>query len=388
MRVLDLSGPIGAYCSKLLADLGSDVVLAEPPIGDDLRRRPPFASAEDGARASLLFASYHANKRGITLDCTRDESLPLLEALGQHFDAVIASPTARRPVAGFDRDAPSVSWARPDAIVAAITPFGLTGPWRDLRMTPFLSFAMSGGMHWVGDPNGPPHAAPCRLLWDEAGTYAAFGILAAVSARDRVGGQVLDLSVHEVGAAKDFLLERYDVGRPGEWGRAVTVGYPPTGVWECADGPFAVAVYQEHQWAAFLAMLGDPQELSDPIYADPVIRRQVYDMLKELIAPLMAKRSRLELFRLGQELGVPCAPYNTPGDFVADIQAEAREIFVAAEAPTGPVRIPWRWCHAAAPLIELRRFAPELGAHNQDVYVDELGFSADELRLWEKQGLV
>jgi crotonobetainyl-CoA:carnitine CoA-transferase CaiB-like acyl-CoA transferase len=107
LRVLDVSGPIGSYCSKLLADLGADVVLGEPVSGDDLRRRPPFTSSDANERESLLFASYHANKRGITLECTRPETLPLLEALGQRFDVVIASPTRRRPVIGFGETLPA-----------------------------------------------------------------------------------------------------------------------------------------------------------------------------------------------------------------------------------------------------------------------------------------
>jgi crotonobetainyl-CoA:carnitine CoA-transferase CaiB-like acyl-CoA transferase len=389
IRVLDLSGPIGAYCSKLLADLGADVVIVEPPGGDDLRRRPPFADGDAGRADSLVFAAYHANKRGIVLDYTRPESLPLLAALGRNCDVVLACPSARRPVAGFDRDGPTVSWARPDAIVGAITPFGLTGPWRDLRMTAFLSFAMGGGMHPVGDPDGPPLCAPGQMAWDEAAAHAAFGILVALSVRERVGGQVLDLSVHEVAAAKDFLLERYDVGRPGEWGRKVGVGYPPTGVWECADGPLAVAAHQRHHWQSFLAMLGHPDELSDPAYADPLFRREVFDLLQRIIAPIVARHGRLELFAKGQAHGLPCAPYNTPHDFVGDIQPRARDIFVSAANPgEAAVTIPWRWFRSAPALLELRRPAPRLGEHNHEVYIDELGFTVAQVQEWGKAGIV
>ena len=389
LRVLDLSDAIGAYCSKLLADLGADVVKVECPGGDDLRRRPPFTERDGGRPESLIFAAYHANKRGITLDYTDPASLPLLSALARDCDVIIASPSARRPVAGFDRDAPAISWVRPDAIVASITPFGLTGPWRDLRMTAFLSFAMGGGMHPVGDPEGPPLASPGQLAWDEAGIHAAFGIVVALSGRDRFGGQLLDLSVHEVAAAKDFLLERYDVGQPEEWGRKIGVGYPPTGVWECADGPLAVAAHQHHHWQAFLAMLDNPEELSDPSYYDPLFRRQVFDLLEQLIAPLMARSNRLELFARGQAYGLPCAPCNTPGDFVADIQPRSRDIFVTVEGAEGkPMTIPWRWCQSSAPLLDLRRPPPLLGQHNHEIYVDELGFTADELRAWAEAGIV
>jgi crotonobetainyl-CoA:carnitine CoA-transferase CaiB-like acyl-CoA transferase len=388
LRVLDLSDAVGAYCSKLLADLGADVLKVERRRGDDLRGRPPFGDSEAGP-VSLVFAAYHANKRGITLDFARPESLPVCAALGRNADVIIVSPTARHPVAGFDRDGPALDWARPDAVVAAITPFGLTGPWRDLRMTAFLSFAMGGGMHPIGDPDGPPLAGPGQLAWDEAGAHAAFGILVALSARDRVGGQVLDLSVHEVAAAKDFLLERYDVGRPGEWGRKVGVGYPPTGVWECADGPLAVATHQRHHWQAFLAMLDNPAELSDPSYADPLFRREVFDLLQEIIAPLMARSGRLELFEKGQASGLPCAPYNTPGAFAVDVQPNAREIFVSTGAEGAvSTTIPWRWFRSSPPLLEFRRPAPALGEHNREVYIDELGFTAAQLQEWAEAGIV
>jgi crotonobetainyl-CoA:carnitine CoA-transferase CaiB-like acyl-CoA transferase len=389
VRVLDLSGGIGAYCSKLLADLGADVLLVEPPAGDDLRRRPPFSRTSDGLSESLLFASYHANKRAVTLDYGRSEALPLLQALGRLCDVVIASPTGRRPLAGFALDERRLSWARSDAIVACITPFGLTGPARDLRMTPFTSFAMTGAMHRVGEGGGPPLAFPGRLAWDEAAIHAAFGVVAALEARDRMGGQLLDLATHEVGAAKDFLLERYDVAPVGDWGRAVGVGIPPTGVWECSDGPLAIAVHQEHHWQAFLAMLDDPPELSDPGYDNPLFRREVFDLMEQLIAPLMASHSRLDLFAKGQARGLPCAPYNRPGDYVADVQPQERGTFRDAGREGGPrIRIPWRWCGASGDLIELRRPAPALGQHNEEVYLGQLGYGAAELAAWKEYGIV
>ncbi len=389
-RVLDLSGAIGSYCSKLLADLGAEVLIVEPPGGDTLRNKPPFTEDTRSRPAeSMVFASYHANKRGITMDYARSEALPMLEALGREYDVILISPSTRRPLAGFEPDIAALSWAHPAAIVASITPFGLTGPLRDLRMTPFVSHAMSGGMHRVGNTDGPPLAFPGQIAWDEAGIHAALGIIAALAVRDRVGGQLLDLSVHEVGATKDFLLERYDVAALEEWGRSVGVGIPPTGVWECADGPFAVASHQEHHWQAFLAMLDHPQELSDPAYSDPLFRRAVFDLMGDLIAPLMACRSRSELFNKGQEAGLPCAPYNTPADFVDDTQPNERGTF-RADGREGepPMRIPWRWCQSSRPLLALTRPAPRLGEHNIEVYVEGLGFDREDLGRWREVGLV
>ena len=269
--------------------------------------------------------------------------------------------------------------------MVSITPFGLTGPMRDMRMTPFLSFAMGGGMHWVGQPDGPPLAPPGQLQWDEAGGHAAFGAVAALIARERSGGQVLDLSVHEVAATKDFLFERYDVAPPDEWGRQVGVGYPPTGDWQCADGPIAVASHQRHHWQAFLDALDHPDELSDPEFADPLFRREIFEALIQIISDLVATRSRMDLFVKGQASGLPCAPFYTPGEFVLDAQPQARGTF--REAAPG-VTVPWAWCHATPPLIGLRRPAPGLGEHNEEVYVGELGFQPSELDAWTASGLV
>ena len=89
--VLDVGGAITAYCTRLLADLGADVLKVEPPGGDDLRQRPPFVAQGSDTPEGLLFSSYHVNKRGITLDVSRPESRAVLEALGRRFDVVVAS---------------------------------------------------------------------------------------------------------------------------------------------------------------------------------------------------------------------------------------------------------------------------------------------------------
>ena len=387
--MVDLTGAIGAYCTKLLADQGADVIKVEPPTGDPMRNRPPLVTGEDGTEMSAVFAAYHVNKRGVTLDVGRPDALPALRALAAPADVVVASPTARTPVAGFDRDARRAAWAPPGCIVASITPFGLDGPWRDLRMTPFLSVAMGGGMHWVGQTDGPPLAAPCQLAWDEAGVHAALGIVAALSGPGRVGGQVLDLSVHDVATSKDFLMERFDVGWIGEWGRSVGVGIPPTGTWQCRDGLLGVSAHQPHHWEAFLTMLDHPDELSEPSLADPVVRREIFDGLTELIAELVEERCCDELFEKGQAAGLPCAPVNTPGEFVQDPQPIAHGLFASPHEPGGPEAvIPWRWFHASTTMLRLTRSAPALGQHTRQVYVDELGVSDGQLVAWREQGLV
>jgi crotonobetainyl-CoA:carnitine CoA-transferase CaiB-like acyl-CoA transferase len=389
-RVADLSGAIGAYCTKLLADLEADVIKVEPPRGDPMREAPPLL--DDGAETGLVsavLAAYHVNKRGVTLDISRREALPALASLAASCDVIVVSPTLRGPVAGLNPEDRTVSWAPANCIIASITPFGLSGPLRDMRMTPFLSFALGGGMHWTGDRDGPPLAAPGQLTWDEAGIHAALGIVAALGGPDRPGRQLLDLSVHEVAAAKDFLTERFDVGSIGEFGRSIGIGIPPTGCWNCSDGPLGISAHQKRHWEAFLTMLDHPDVLSEPSLADTMMRRQIFDGLGETIAGLMATRSRMELFEKGQAAGLPCAPFNKPGEFVEDIQTRARHVFASPEDGEGvAVAIPWRWFHSTPTMIRLARPAPHLGQHNEEIYSKDLGISGAELDQWKASGLV
>ena len=111
IRVLDLSGPVGSYGGRLLADAGADVVKVELPAGDELRRQDPFAGGRSDPERSLTFAYYHANKRGIVLDYRRAETLGVLAELGANADVVLLTP----PVTGFDPKTRELSWAAPDA---------------------------------------------------------------------------------------------------------------------------------------------------------------------------------------------------------------------------------------------------------------------------------
>jgi crotonobetainyl-CoA:carnitine CoA-transferase CaiB-like acyl-CoA transferase len=388
LRVLDVSAAIGAYCTRLLAGLGADVLKVEYPSGDELRRRPPFRDGASGPEASLVFAYYHAGKRGVTLDTRRDESVQLLEEVARTTDVVVMSPSRRQPLAGFDEDGLAVSWAPDDAVICSVTPYGLTGPYRHRRATHFVGYATSGGMHKIGPPEGPPVTIPGQQHWDEASAHAALAVLAALQNRARVGGQTIDISAHEVAATRDFAFDRYQmVGITQD--RAGVIGYPPTGTWECRDGPFDVAAHQTRHWDAFLLMLDSPPELSAPALRDVLVRREIFDGLSETIRDLLADRSRTELVRKGQAVGLPCSVLNTPAEFVADEQLAAREYFVTLRGADGhDVRLPGAPFKSSSDLFSITRAAPGLGEHNADVYVSELGHTASELDAWKAADLV
>jgi crotonobetainyl-CoA:carnitine CoA-transferase CaiB-like acyl-CoA transferase len=244
------------------------------------------------------------------------------------------------PVRGWDGQTQRLDWA-PQAIVCSITGFGLTGPHAWWESTPFVSFAMSGRMDRVGSPEGPPLAMPGRHFWDNAGIYAATSILAALGVRESVGPQMIDLSVHEVAAWKDWLVEQYEIlgmSRLVRQGAGYVV--PPTGTFQCQDGPFEIAAFQPWHWDAFCEMLDRPEELADPRLVDVMVRRERFEELRAIVQDLVANRSRQDLLERGQAAGLPCGVLNRPTQFVADPQTVARKALIPTPSPSGLLQMP------------------------------------------------
>jgi crotonobetainyl-CoA:carnitine CoA-transferase CaiB-like acyl-CoA transferase len=389
VRVLEIGGRPAAYCGKILADLGADVIKIELPWGDRMRFLPPFRDGETGPEASLLFAYYHHNKRGITLDWEHDASRALLERLASSADVVLASPKGERegPIGLLD-DPPSLSWVPDSVLTCFVTPFGLTGPYRDWRATPFTSFAMSGYMHAFGTPDGPPLAMPGQQFYNEAGIWSAFLVQATLRSPRELRGQVIDLSIHELGLFNKLGTEQYGLAGQIKT-RATNFGPPPGGIWQCRDGLVDIGAHSDRQWAAFVDLLGRPDVLSDPMYRDRVMRVQLFDVLTGVIAEQLSTWSVGDFIAAAQAAGLPCAVTQSPAQFTEHPQPTARGFFVpSSRAGTGSVSLPGRPFLSEPPLIAYRRPAPALGEANEEVYLRDLGYPPRELERWRSDGLV
>ena len=384
IRVLDLSSRVGAYCGKLLADLGADVLKVERPGGDQLRRLPPYAPAP--GKQGLLFAWYHNNQRGITLDWTHPDAIALLAELAAPADVVIVSPDVREPLAGFEAPPSRPSWLPEDTTLCAITPYGLTGPWRHWRATPFTSFAASGQMHATGPDEGPPVAMPGQQLFDEASTRAATMVISTIGTR--FTGQTIDVSAHEVGTWQYQVIHRFATsGRV--LSRTTNFGPPPGGIWQCRNGYVDIAAHSVHHWEVFVTLLGSPEELQDPMYSDRAMRVALFDLLTTFITQHMSTQSAEEFVERGQQMGLPCTVQNRPDEYLQDDHPWVRGAFVQVQSPElGQVTLPGPVVTTAPPLATYRLPAPVLGASNKDVYVDELGHSPGELDDWRERGLI
>lgn len=382
LRVVDRSDHLGAYCTKLLADFGADVVKVEPPEGDDLRRAPPFKDGVPHVEGSFAFAYYHQNKRGITLGRDRPESATIWAELLASADVVVAS----HPDVPEGRQREELLAA--GCVVCASTRFGLTGPYRDARATHLTSAALGGAMVSTGD-GAPPKPIPDQQLYDEAGIHAALGVLVALRNRPCAGGQLVDIAAHEVIASKGYGIHRFALSGFDELQTVGAVFPPPAATYECSDGAIEFQVVEPHQWTAFKELLGNPPELCRDDFDDRLVRHREAERINESVAALLAGKKKADVFTRAQELGVPCAPLNTLREFVDDPQTVARGTFSAVQAPSrvGACAGP-RAVRASQPLLAQGRAAPTLGEHNDEVYAGELGYPSDVVARWREDGIV
>jgi crotonobetainyl-CoA:carnitine CoA-transferase CaiB-like acyl-CoA transferase len=267
--VVDLSAGIaGAYCTKLLADGGADVIKVEPPEGDPLRRWSSSGASIPPDADGALFSYLSASKHSVVADPDVGEDLELVDRLLTGADAVIWTRGSK--VAEHQRFTPAVlHHAHPHLTVVSITPFGLEGPWRDRAATEFTLQAWSGGI--VGLGRGLPERAPV-FVGGRVGEYmaGAYASAAAMASRFRRGdasgpggsGELIDLSMLET---QILCLTYYPVtyfemlGRPWRDARRLTV----PGVAQAKDGLVDLGCGTAQQWFDLCAMVGHPEWIDE-----------------------------------------------------------------------------------------------------------------------------
>ncbi len=261
LRVIDLSGEKGALCGRVLADLGADVILVEPPGGSPARAAPPLAP--DGT--SLSFAFRNAGKRGITLDIRTPEGRADLHRVLDTADVWIESH-APGALAQHGLDPAAVLAAHPSLVLTSITDFGQTGPHCGYLGTDLIGYAMGGMLYRAGAAQRPPVVAPGQQAYDTAAVTAACATMAALLQRRQTGyGQWLDISVQEATSnLADWSVPLYSV--MGFYSHREGAGMYP--VYRCADGWVRLIIIGLKHWRALRAWMGEPPELQDPTYDD------------------------------------------------------------------------------------------------------------------------
>jgi crotonobetainyl-CoA:carnitine CoA-transferase CaiB-like acyl-CoA transferase len=365
-------GISAAFATKLLADLGADVIKVEPPEGDLTRRRGPFPLDQPDPEKSGLFTYLNLNKRGVSVDLTQSHGRDLLSRLLERADVLIhnVAPDARARQ-GLEGSALMAQYPR--LIIAAVSIFGNSGPYADYRGYD-LTAANASGWAFVS-PGASPHAdlPPLRCFGDQcdfqAGVHAAMVTLAAYLHRLKSGsGQSIEVSEREVitGLLENNLVHYTYAGRV-----ASRLGNRVIGPWfiaDCQDGQIFVIAVEEDQWQRLVQLMGNPEWASDDLFRDRLSRAQNNDALKALMSEWIASWKVQDLYRAAQEHRIPFAPINTMQSLYTSEHLRERQFFVELNQPgIGRMKLPGMPSRYSNSCWAIRRPAPRLGEHNQEV---------------------
>jgi crotonobetainyl-CoA:carnitine CoA-transferase CaiB-like acyl-CoA transferase len=370
LRVIDLTGRRGGYCGLLLANLGAEVVLVEPPGGAPLRREGPFKDDIPHDERSLAFAAYHTNKLGLVLDLEQQADRETMRALAVKADAVLEDrPAGYLDAIGLGFDA--LSAVNPALVMTSITGFGQSGPYRDFSTSSIVAFAMGGLMNLCGHPGRPPLMGPCDVAYHLGCVLAAFGTLVALFQRRASGrGDHVDVSLQDVLASDPFLriMTRYSVTGeiPERTGHSQATTVADT--YKCKDGYARIFVNQPDHWRRFVEWLGSPPELMDPQLEAVPRRMPLRPMINGLVEARTANYETAAFFEEFQSKRLAASPINSPGAFLGDKQTEHRSYVVevvdsslgAHSFPGDPYRFsvtPW----------QIARGAPRPGEHQGEL---------------------
>ncbi len=399
IRVIDLSDALAAYASKLLGDLGADVIRVEPPRGSSVRRTSPIV-AEPGHRPMSAFDRFvNAGKRSLTLDLEDPDGVSVLERLLATADVVIESPEPRLERLGID--ASRLEELNPALNRVIVTPFGMDHQPDWEPVNDLVVMAAGGLLHLGGYPDIGPVAAYGGQSRFAASTFAAAGALTALIGSEVTGrGSVVDVSAQECIAqaledsAATYALTGHVRERQGDRPREAG-----TGVYPCADGYVSMVAGRLGTARAWTALVGWLNEAQSP-RAEELLGEdwqrfeyrqsdEAIEAFAEIFREFTKTRTKAELYEQAQARMIALSPVSTIDDLFENEQLRFREFFVDVHDseyqreltyPRAPYRL------SGTPPIDPGP-APQLGQHTLGV-LEELGFGREEYRCLLERGIV
>ncbi|HUS79267.1 MAG TPA: CoA transferase, partial [Patescibacteria group bacterium] len=364
IRILDFSHVyFGPYSTMILGDMGADVVKIEPPWGELARMYAPLYGG-----MSTVFLYLDRNKRGVTLNLKEPKAVEIALALAEKSDVIVENfkrGTMDKLGLGYE----DVKKVKPDIIYASLSGFGLTGPYMPRTSFAPIASSMSGWYRLTGDvldKEGPP-VRPAEWHGDlDPGLWAAIAILGAIRHHDRTGeGQLVDVAQLDTMIAQTGVgITRFtmSVDHPQPTSDRPTMGLSTFGMFQTLDGWVYVAA--------------DPQMKPRLLRGMDVESLETTDELKEWAS----KRKTMDIVNALAPQGVPVAPIYSIEQMLKDPHVKARNAISEVEHPTaGMVRSPGYPVKLEKTPGKIRRPAPTLGQHNEEVLTEILGYTKEQV---------
>jgi CoA:oxalate CoA-transferase len=379
LTVVDLTRILaGPYATMLLADLGARVIKVElPGQGDDTREVGPFIEHETGGRTSAYFASVNRNKESIALDLKAEADRAIFERLLDRADVLVENfrPGVMHKL-GYGWEAIHARWPR--LVMASISGFGQTGPYRELHAYDMVVQAMSGVMSITGPEGGPPVRVGVSIGDLAAGMFGAIGIQSALLERVHRGrGRHVDVAMFDgqVALLENALARLQVEGRPpgpiGTRHPSIT----PFAVFQAREGALVIAAGNDAMFGRLCNTIARPGLPADPRFARNGERSRHHEALRIELEQALQARPAAEWVALLREAGIACGPLNDVAALRDDPQVRARHMLVDLPLPGGGALAvagcPVKFADAPAPRL---RAAPQLDQH-RGALLAELGLA-------------
>jgi crotonobetainyl-CoA:carnitine CoA-transferase CaiB-like acyl-CoA transferase len=385
LRVLDISRVrAGPTCVRILGDFGADIIKIEAPAGVDPNE------GMSGARDGYDMINLHRNKRSLTLNLKERCGHEIFMRLVKDADVVVENfrPDVKERM-GIAYEA--LSAVNPRIILASISGFGQSGPYRMRAGFDQIAQGM-GGLMWVtGMPGSGPMRAGIAVADSSAGVYAATGILIALAERERSGrGQWVQASLLEAQIAMmDFQAARYfiDGVAPGQAGNDHPYS-TPMGVFQTSDGFINIGAGGDGQWRALCVALERPDLGRAPEYSTGDLRLRNRPKLTTLLTQIFRTKTSLQWLDLLEQQGVPAGPVYKVDEVFADPQVKHLDIAVPLHHPTrGDVSVVGQPITLSRTPARVVSPLPEPGAHTDEI-LQGLGYSAAEIAVFRNERIV
>ncbi|MDR5708755.1 MAG: CoA transferase [Armatimonadota bacterium] len=385
--VVDLTRALaGPYCTMMLADFGARVVKIESPQGGDDTRGwgPPFLGGE-----SAYFLSVNRNKESVTLNLKHPRGLQVLHRLLARADVLVENfrPGVMDRLGLGHR---MLHERYPRLVYCSISGFGQDGPYREKPAYDLILQGMGGIMGITGEEEGPPVKVGVAVADIAAGMFAAYGILAALWARERTGrGQHVDAALLDgqvawlTYAAANYFATGQDPRRMG----SAHPNLVPYQAFRTRDGYLNVAVGSEGIWERFCAVVA-PALREDPRFRTNADRVRHRSELLPLLEAQFRERTTAQWRELLDQAGVPNGPIYAISEVFRDPQTLHRRMKVSLPHPTaGEVTVTGVPVKLSETPGEVRTPPPLLGQHMEAV-LREVGYSPEEIARLRAEGAI
>ena len=371
VKVLDLTQIMaGPMCTMLLADMGANVIKIERPGGGDDTRRMGSRLSE---RFAAGFLALNRNKRSIALDLRGDDGKAVFKRMAETADIVVENfrpGVMDRLGLGYE----TLAEINPRLVYGSISGFGGTGPYRSRGGFDLVAQGMSGLMSVTGFPDGPPAKVGVPITDIGAGSFTAFGILAAYIHAQRTGqGQQVDGSLMEAGIAYTVWesSEYFATGEiPGPLGSAHRVNAPYQAL-RTSDGYINIGAASQPTWEQFCRAIGQEALIEDARYKEPNDRKAREEELAALLEEILSKQTTAHWMELLEAAGVVAGPIYDMEQVYSNEQVLAREMLVELDdEELGTVKnigVPVKLSLTPG---RIRHRGPGLGEHSREVLLE------------------